>query len=85
MNAISKAHDLFDSYIWNILNFFLRYVAAGGITGALYKFKQGPRATIAGGIIGGALGSIAGCVSLGLMYLTGMFMQNVLANLYDKQ
>lgn len=71
-------------YKWNIFNFFNRYAAAGGITGALYKFKQGPRATIAGGIIGSALGSIAGCVSVGLMYLTGMFMRNILANLFDK-
>ncbi|XP_037784850.1 RPII140-upstream gene protein-like isoform X1 [Penaeus monodon] len=55
----------------------LEYAAAGGITGALYKFKQGPRATIAGGIIGSALGSIAGCVSVGLMYLTGTSMEDV--------
>lgn len=56
----------------NILISFYRYAAAGGITGALYKFKQGPRATIAGCIIGSALGSLAGSVSLGIMYLTGM-------------
>ncbi|XP_042864880.1 RPII140-upstream gene protein-like [Penaeus japonicus] len=55
----------------------IEYAAAGGITGALYKFKQGPRATIAGCIIGSALGSLAGSVSLGIMYLTGTSMEEV--------
>ncbi|XP_045607351.1 RPII140-upstream gene protein [Procambarus clarkii] len=55
----------------------LEYFAAGGITGTAYKLKQGPRAMVAGGIIGAALGSIAGCINLSLMYLTGTSMEKI--------
>ncbi|XP_071549883.1 uncharacterized protein 140up isoform X2 [Panulirus ornatus] len=52
----------------------LEYVTAGSTTGLLYKFKQGPRAMVAGGIIGGALGTIAGLSNLAIIYLTGISM-----------
>lgn len=53
------------------------YLGGGTITGMLYKLKSGPKAMIAGGVVGGALGSIAGAVSLGLMYLTGTSMEEM--------
>ncbi|KAK8726654.1 hypothetical protein OTU49_009975 [Cherax quadricarinatus] len=55
----------------------LEYLAAGSITGSLYKLKQGPRAIVAGGMIGGALGTLAGCINLAILYITGTSMEEV--------
>ncbi|KAK3874444.1 hypothetical protein Pcinc_020608 [Petrolisthes cinctipes] len=55
----------------------LEYLIAGSATGSLFKIKQGPRAMIAGGIVGGGLGAIAGSASLGIMYLTGTSMEDL--------
>ncbi|KAK7075645.1 Complex I assembly factor timmdc1, mitochondrial [Halocaridina rubra] len=55
----------------------LEYITGGALAGSLYKFKQGPKPMISGCIIGGGLGTIAGCVSLGVLYLTGTSMEEV--------
>jgi len=55
----------------------LEYVAAGGISGFIYKFKQGPKAWVIGGGLGSVLGVFCGSLSLGLMWLTGTSMEEV--------
>lgn len=53
------------------------YMAAGGCTGALYKFNMGLKGMTAGGVVGGFLGGIAGLFTLGLLKLTGRTMEDV--------
>lgn len=53
------------------------YLAAGGITGALYKVNMGLKGMTAGGVIGGGLGAIAGLASLGLLKLSGTSMEEM--------
>uniref|UniRef100_A0A6M2DJX7 Complex I assembly factor TIMMDC1, mitochondrial n=1 Tax=Xenopsylla cheopis TaxID=163159 RepID=A0A6M2DJX7_XENCH len=53
------------------------YLAAGSVTGALYKLKLGPKGMIVGGGVGLVLGAIAGTISLTLLYLTGSTMQEM--------
>ncbi|GFG34337.1 hypothetical protein Cfor_08958 [Coptotermes formosanus] len=53
----------------------LEYVAAGCITGALYKFNMGLAGMAVGGGLGGVLGGIAGLVSLTILKLSGMSME----------
>lgn len=48
-----------------------RYSAGGIITGAIYRLKLGPRASLAGAIMGGALGTLAGTINTAILYLTG--------------
>ncbi|XP_064081084.1 RPII140-upstream gene protein-like [Macrobrachium nipponense] len=55
----------------------LEYITAGTLTGMVYKFKSGPKAMIAGGAVGGFLGTIAGSISLALMYVTGTSMEEI--------
>ncbi|XP_073820215.1 RPII140-upstream gene protein [Musca autumnalis] len=53
------------------------YLAAGSISGAMYKLNMGLRGMAAGGIIGGFLGGVAGGASLLIMSLSGTTMQEV--------
>ncbi|EDW14963.1 RPII140-upstream gene protein [Drosophila mojavensis] len=53
------------------------YLAAGSITGALYKLNLGLRGMAAGGIIGGFMGGVAGVASLLLMKASGTTMEEV--------
>uniref|UniRef100_A0A182QC00 Complex I assembly factor TIMMDC1, mitochondrial n=1 Tax=Anopheles farauti TaxID=69004 RepID=A0A182QC00_9DIPT len=53
------------------------YLAAGGITGAMYKFSMGLRGMASGGLVGLALGGLAGGLSLGIMRATGTTMEEV--------
>ncbi|XP_055851039.1 RPII140-upstream gene protein [Episyrphus balteatus] len=53
------------------------YLAAGGITGSLYKVNMGLRGMTAGGIIGAGLGGIAGLASLGVLKLSGYSMEEM--------
>ncbi|XP_017076733.1 RPII140-upstream gene protein [Drosophila eugracilis] len=53
------------------------YLAAGSITGSLYKVNLGLRGMAAGGIIGGFLGGVAGATSLLLMKASGTSMEEV--------
>lgn len=55
----------------------LEYAAAGCITGALYKFNMGLAGMAVGGGLGGVLGGIAGLVSLSILKLSGMSMEEV--------
>ncbi|XP_017117478.1 RPII140-upstream gene protein [Drosophila elegans] len=53
------------------------YLAAGSVTGSLYKMNLGLRGMAAGGIIGGFLGGVAGVTSLLLMKASGTSMEEV--------
>ncbi|KAH8338502.1 hypothetical protein KR059_007691 [Drosophila kikkawai] len=53
------------------------YLAAGSLTGSLYKMNLGLRGMAAGGIIGGFLGGVAGVASLLLMKASGTSMEEV--------
>ncbi|CAO1421891.1 unnamed protein product [Diamesa hyperborea] len=59
-----------ESSIWE-------YLAAGMLTGSMYKFNMGLRGIAAGGLVGGFLGTIAGGVSLLVLKTTGMSMEEV--------
>ncbi|KAG5673832.1 hypothetical protein PVAND_003846 [Polypedilum vanderplanki] len=53
------------------------YIIGGATTGALYKWKMGPRGMTAGFLVGGALGIVGGAFSVGIMKLTGTTMKEV--------
>ncbi|KAH8278533.1 hypothetical protein KR018_004538 [Drosophila ironensis] len=53
------------------------YLAAGTLTGSLYKMNLGLRGMAAGGIIGGFMGGVAGVASLLLMKASGTSMEEV--------
>uniref|UniRef100_A0A336M3E5 Complex I assembly factor TIMMDC1, mitochondrial n=1 Tax=Culicoides sonorensis TaxID=179676 RepID=A0A336M3E5_CULSO len=53
------------------------YLAAGGTTGALYKFNMGLKGMVSGGVVGAGLGGIAGLLTLGLLKLSGQTMEDV--------
>lgn len=55
----------------------VEYLAAGGITGSLYKVNMGLRGMAVGGVLGGALGGIAGLLSLLVLRLSGTSMEEV--------
>jgi complex I assembly factor TIMMDC1 len=53
------------------------YITAGAVTGGVYKFNMGLRGIAAGALVGGALGTIAGGLSLAILVSTGMTMEEV--------
>ena len=53
------------------------YIAAGSIAGSMYKFNMGLRGMAVGGLLGGGLGGVGGCISLLVMKLTGTSMEDV--------
>jgi complex I assembly factor TIMMDC1 len=53
------------------------YIAGGAITGALYKWKLGPRGMIAGFVVGMCLGTLAGSGTILLLKLTGTSMEEI--------
>lgn len=53
----------------------VEYVAAGGLTGFMYKFNMGPRGWIVGGALGSALGLICGGTTVGLLNLAGLSIE----------
>lgn len=55
----------------------VEYLVGGGVTGALYKFSMGPRGMLVGGALGTCLGAVAGGLSLGLLKLAGISMEEV--------
>ncbi|XP_069703295.1 RPII140-upstream gene protein isoform X2 [Periplaneta americana] len=55
----------------------VEYVAAGGLTGALYKCNMGLRGMAVGGGLGSVLGGIAGIASLSILKLSGLSMEEV--------
>lgn len=59
-----------ESSIWE-------YLAAGLVTGTLYKFSMGLRGMAAGGLVGTVLGGIAGCASILVLRASGTTMEEV--------
>lgn len=55
----------------------IEYLAAGGVTGALYKFNMGLKGMTAGAVFGSILGGGAGLVSLIILKLSGTSMEDV--------
>lgn len=53
------------------------YLAAGTITGGLYKVNMGLRGMAVGGLLGGGLGGVAGVLSLLVLRLSGTSMEEV--------
>lgn len=49
----------------------LDQVAGAGLAGFIYKFPQGPKATVSGTVFGSLLGLCAGIMTLGITKLTG--------------
>lgn len=49
----------------------LDQVAGAGLAGFVYKFPQGPKATVSGTVFGSLLGLCAGIITAGLTKLTG--------------
>ncbi|KDR16313.1 RPII140-upstream gene protein [Zootermopsis nevadensis] len=55
----------------------VEYIAAGGVTGALYKCNMGLRGMAVGGGLGSVLGGICGLVSLSVLKMTGLTMEEI--------
>ncbi|XP_049866132.1 RPII140-upstream gene protein [Pectinophora gossypiella] len=55
----------------------IEYVAAGTITGALYKVNLGLAATMVGAGLGCVLSTVAGMAILGILKLTGVSMDDI--------
>jgi len=53
------------------------YLAAGGVTGAMYKFNMGLRGMAAGTFFGSIIGGLAGLGSLAILKLTGTSMEDI--------
>lgn len=53
------------------------YLAAGTVTGSLYKLNMGLRGMAVGGLLGGSLGAVAGAVSLLVLKVSGRSMEEV--------
>ncbi|XP_048524420.1 RPII140-upstream gene protein isoform X2 [Dendroctonus ponderosae] len=52
------------------------YAIAGAVAGSMYKFFLGPRAWLAGGAVGGALGFLGGSCTYGILQLTGQSLDD---------
>nr|XP_023019952.1 RPII140-upstream gene protein [Leptinotarsa decemlineata] len=53
----------------------MEYVAAGSLTGTLYKFNMGPRGWLVGGGLGSVLGLFCGGMTLAILKITGVSME----------
>lgn len=53
------------------------FIAAGSLTGVLWRITMGPRAVLVSGILGSVLGLFAGCVSSVAFYLSGTSMEEL--------
>lgn len=53
------------------------YLAAGTVTGTLYKVNLGLRGMAVGGLLGGGLGGVAGILSLLILRVSGTSMEEV--------
>ncbi|XP_026486082.2 RPII140-upstream gene protein [Vanessa tameamea] len=58
------------------------YVAAGTITGAIYKANLGPAAMVVGAFLGGVLSIIGGILILSILKLTGVSMEDIRKSFY---
>lgn len=55
----------------------VEYLAAGGLTGAVYKMNMGLRGMAAGLFFGSVIGGVAGLGSLAILKLTGTTMEDL--------
>ncbi|CAG2054370.1 unnamed protein product, partial [Timema podura] len=55
----------------------LEYLAAGCITGSCFKMNMGVKGMVVGGLLGSALGGLAGGFSLAIFKITGTSMEDV--------
>ncbi|XP_013780940.1 RPII140-upstream gene protein-like [Limulus polyphemus] len=53
------------------------HIAAGVTCGTLWKAKMGLRAMAVGGLCGGSLGLFAGCLSVGVMWISGVSLAEI--------
>ena len=53
------------------------YVAGGALAGAIYKLPMGPKAMVPGFLVGAALGTVAGSISVAVMKVTGTTAEEV--------
>lgn len=63
--------------VYNGKSSIWEYLTAGVITGSTYKMNMGLRGMVAGGLVGGAFGTVAGCASLLILKATGKSMEEV--------
>nr|SVE75450.1 EOG090X0FS6 [Daphnia dolichocephala] len=49
----------------------LEYSAGGLLAGSMYKLPMGPKAMVSGGLMGTALGTVAGVLAVGIMKVSG--------------
>ncbi|CAK1553515.1 unnamed protein product [Leptosia nina] len=64
-------------------NSVLEYIAAGAITGSLYKANLGLAASIVGAGLGAALGVVGGLLIVGMLKVSGVSMDDIRRSLYS--
>lgn len=55
----------------------LDFTVAGALTGGLWRFMQGPRASLVAGLLGSVLGLVAGGLSLAVFKVTGVSLEEL--------
>lgn len=55
----------------------INFTSAGALTGGIYKANMGVKGAFAGSIVGSTLGTVYGCLTLGLLYVTGTKIEDV--------
>ena len=55
----------------------INFTSAGALTGCLYKLNMGIKGALAGSFVGTTLGTVYGCLTLGLLYITGTKIEEV--------
>lgn len=55
----------------------INFTSAGALTGCLFKANMGIKGALAGSFIGTTLGTVYGCLTLGLLYITGTKIEDV--------
>ncbi|XP_076683724.1 RPII140-upstream gene protein [Andrena cerasifolii] len=55
----------------------MNFTSAGALTGCLFKMNMGIRGALAGSFVGTTLGTVYGCLTLGLLYITGTKIEDV--------
>lgn len=53
------------------------YSVAGLITGAMYKISLGPKGMISGAFFGAVLGTFAGLITIPLLFISGVSMDDI--------
>ena len=66
----------------------INFTSAGALTGCVYKANMGIKGAFAGSVVGTTLGTVYGCLTLGLLYVTGTKIEDVFevhANLMNQR